>query len=118
LKEDPSVLTWSPDGTLIAFTARVRDAAYDEEDDRKRAPRRFRRLGYKLDNVGWTGDRRQHVFVVAADGTGEPTQVTEGDFEHGSPSGSPHGTELAFVSAPGEDSGPTTLSDPYVLKAD
>ena len=60
---------WSPDGTRIAFTARVPDEAYEEEDEKKRAPRRFKRLLYKLDNVGWTGDRRRHLFVVPADGS-------------------------------------------------
>src|SRR5919202_120631 len=57
---------WSPDGTQLAFSSRVRDAAYDEEDDKKRAPRRFRRLMYKLDSEGWTGDRRRQIFVVRA----------------------------------------------------
>ena len=55
----------------IAFTARVPDAAYEEEDDKKREPRRFTRLLFKLDNVGWTGDRRRHVFV-------EPLCILEG----------------------------------------
>jgi Tol biopolymer transport system component len=80
LKEDASEPAWSPDGTTIAFTSRVPDEAYEEEDDKKRRPRRFTRLYFKLDNVGWTGDRRRHVFVVPADGSAEPTQITDGDF--------------------------------------
>ena len=58
LKEDLGEPAWSPDGTQIAFSARVRDEAYEEEDEKKRAPRRFKRLRFKLDSVGWTGDRR------------------------------------------------------------
>ena len=69
LKEDVTQAVWSPDGTRIAFVARVRDAAYDEEDDKKRRPRRLTRLQYKLDSVGWTADRPQHLFVVPADGS-------------------------------------------------
>ena len=48
LKEDVGEPVWSPDGTQIAFSARVPDEAYEEEDDRKRAPRRFKRLLFKL----------------------------------------------------------------------
>jgi dipeptidyl aminopeptidase/acylaminoacyl peptidase len=98
LKEDVSEVVWSPDGTRIAFSARVRDEAYEEEDERKRPPRRFTRLQYKLDDVGWTGDRRRQLFVVPADGSSEPTQLTSGDFEHGSLSWSPDGKRLVFVS--------------------
>jgi dipeptidyl aminopeptidase/acylaminoacyl peptidase len=118
LKEDAGELVWSPDGSRIAFSARVRDEAYDEEDDRKRRPRRFTRLNYKLDNVGWIGDRRQHLFVVAADGSGEAQQLTSGDFEDGSPSWSPDGSELAFVSARDEDWDLRLVSDVYAIAAD
>ena len=48
LKEDVTQPAWSPDGATIAFVARVPDAAYDEEDDKRRQPRRFTRLQYKL----------------------------------------------------------------------
>ena len=94
-KESVEAIEWSPDSTRIAFTARVRDAAYDEEDDRKREPRRFTRIFHKLDSVGWTGDRRKHVFVVGIDG-GDARQLTSGDFEHGSPAWSPDGKQLVF----------------------
>src|SRR3954449_1970762 len=68
LKEGVESIAWSPDSRRIAFTARVRDEAYEEEDERKRKPRRFTRVFHKLDSVGWTGDRRTHIFVVDADG--------------------------------------------------
>ena len=117
LKEDPSDLAWSPDGSRIAFCARVPDDAYEEEDDRKRRPRRFTRLNYKLDNVGWTGDRRQQLFVVPADGSAEPTQLTDGDFEHGSPAWSPDGGKLAFVSARSDFWDIELASHVYVMDA-
>ena len=85
LKESVEAIAWSPDSGRIAFGARVQDEAYEEEDDRKRRPRRFTRVFHKLDSVGWTGDRRTQLFVVAVDGGAEATQVTAGDYEHGAP---------------------------------
>src|SRR5204862_1922960 len=51
---------WSPDGRRILFVARVPHLSYEETDAKRRVPRRFTRLQYKLDHEGWTGDRRQH----------------------------------------------------------
>ena len=74
-------VVWSPDSTRIAFTMRDRDAAYEEEDDKKRAPRRFTFSRQELDSVGWTGARRKHLYVVDIDG-GEPVcRSRTGDFE-------------------------------------
>src|SRR5438034_165797 len=53
LKESVEDYGWSPDSKRLAFTARVRDEAYEEEDEKKRPPRRVTRLFYKLDSVGW-----------------------------------------------------------------
>jgi dipeptidyl aminopeptidase/acylaminoacyl peptidase len=118
LDEDVTEVVWSPDGTRLAFTARVRDKAYEEEDDRKRRPRRFDRLQYKLDDEGWIGDRRRHVFVVPADGSGEAVQVTDGDFEDASPSWSPDGRRLAFSSSRQEDWDAEVERDIYVVDAE
>src|SRR6266542_3188040 len=88
-KESVESIAWSPDSSRLAFTVRVRDEAYEEEDERKRAPRRFKRIYHKLDSVGWTGDRRKHVFVVdresvhlygvAADGSAAPELLVGGE---------------------------------------
>ena len=59
LKEDVTDVIWAPDGTRAAFASRVPDPAYSVEDDKRRPPRRFTRLHFKLDTVGWTGDRPQ-----------------------------------------------------------
>jgi dipeptidyl aminopeptidase/acylaminoacyl peptidase len=117
LKEDVTQAAWSPDGLRIAFVARVRDAAYEEEDDKKRAPRRLTRLQYKLDSVGWTADRPQHLFVVPADGSGEPVQLTDGDYEDHSPCWSPDGRTLAFIAARHEDWDLEMVNDVYLVSA-
>jgi dipeptidyl aminopeptidase/acylaminoacyl peptidase len=115
--EDVTQVAWSPDGTRLAFASRVRDAAYEEDDDKRRKPRRFTTLQYKLEHVGWTGDRRQHLFTVRADGSGEPVQITAGDFDDSAPAWSPDGTQLAFVAAREPDWDIRPVSDIYLVDA-
>jgi dipeptidyl aminopeptidase/acylaminoacyl peptidase len=117
LKEDVEHPVWSPDGSAVAFVARVRDAAYDEEDEERRAPRRITRLQYKLEHVGWTVDRPQHLFAVKADGSGTPVQITAGDFEDTAPAWSPDGSTIAFVSARHDDWDVELASDVYLIDA-
>jgi dipeptidyl aminopeptidase/acylaminoacyl peptidase len=114
LKEGVESIEWSPDSARIAFTARVRDEAYEEEDEKKRAPRRFTRAFHKLDSVGWTGDRRRHLFVVDLEG-GEPRQVTHGDFEDGGPTWSADGRRLVFSALRDERWDTELINRLYVL---
>ena len=94
----------------------MRDEAYEEEDDRKREPRRFTRVFHKLDSVGWTGDRRKHVFVVDVE-SGETTQLTSGDCEHSGPAWSPDGTQIVFDGLRGERWDTELINRLYVVEA-
>ena len=115
-KEGVESIAWSPDSSRIAFARRVRDEAYDEEDERRRAPRRFTRLFYKLDGVGWTGDRRKHVFVV--DLAGAERQLTDGDCEDDEPAWSPDGRRIVFSSLRGEHWDVEPIGALYELEVD
>ena len=116
-EEGVESIAWSPDSRRIAFARRVRDEAYEEEDDRRRAPRRFTRLFYKLDSVGWTGDRRKHLFVVGLDGGGE-RQLTDGDCEDEEPAWSPDGSRIVFSSMRGDRWDAELVEALYELEVD
>ncbi|HEY5059678.1 MAG TPA: S9 family peptidase [Gaiellaceae bacterium] len=117
MKESVEETAWSPDSTRLAFAARVRDEAYEEEDDRKRKPRRVTRLIYKLDSVGWTTDRRRHLFVVDLEGT-EPRQLTDGDYEDGEHVWTPDGARIVFSALRDERWDTELISRLYVVDAE
>ena len=96
---------WSPDSTRIAFSARVPEKGRYGQDEKitpeKEPPRRITGLQYRLDGVGFTLDRRQHVYVVDVadtDPAPEPKQLTDGDWDDTDPTWSPDGASIAFLS--------------------
>ena len=117
LPEDVSQAAWSPDGATIVFVSRVRDAAYDEDDDKARLPRRLTRLQYKLEHVGWIADRPAHLFTVPADGSAAPRQLTFGEAQDSGPAWSPDGRTIAFVSARHPDWDVEPVTDLYLVDA-
>jgi dipeptidyl aminopeptidase/acylaminoacyl peptidase len=98
-REGVGSLRWSPDGATIAFTTRTPDERYAEEDEGKRPPRRITRLYSRLDDVGATSDRPQHVYVIPADGSAPPRNLTPGEHQFSTPSWTPDSAALVVAGA-------------------
>ncbi|PRY42280.1 S9 family peptidase [Umezawaea tangerina] len=98
---------WAPDSRRIAFTARVPEpgrygTALVEGEDAPapdaEAPRRITRLDYRVDDVGFLGDRMPRLHVVdALDPDAEPVELTDGAFAVAEPTWTPDGERLVFV---------------------
>jgi len=78
MPEGFSTVRWSPDGKWFAFVSRTRDPRYDAKDESWQPPRRIETFFTSLNGEGWTFDRPSHLYVVAADGTGSPRNLTPG----------------------------------------
>jgi dipeptidyl aminopeptidase/acylaminoacyl peptidase len=117
--EEIDAVTWAPDGARLAFTARVRDEdRYRPGRDKDRPARRVDVLGPRYDGIGWTVDRRKHVFVVDAAPGASPCQVTDGPWDHTGVSWNPDGSALVSAAArhPGWDLDGAT--DLYLIDLD
>jgi dipeptidyl aminopeptidase/acylaminoacyl peptidase len=112
---------WSPDSSRLAYLARVpeegRYGTVEGTGPEKEPPRRITTLMYRLDNLGFLGARRSHVWTVGLAG-GEPTQVTTGDFEHEAVDWSPVEDLLTFAAARHVDAGMDLRTDVWVCRPD
>ncbi len=123
LKHGAGAAEWSPDGLLLAFAASTdipEIAAQEGQPDEKGKPPRVRvitRVDHKSDGVGLLEARRSHLFVVPADGSAAPRQVTSGDWDDTDPAWSPDGRMLAFISNREPDRDLSWFRDVWVVPA-
>jgi dipeptidyl aminopeptidase/acylaminoacyl peptidase len=113
-------IAWSPDSSRIAYTARVpeegRYGTAEGVTPDKEPPRRITTLKFRRDNIGFTNDRRAHLFVVdVSTAPPEPLQLSDGDADDGGIAWRPDGEEIAFVSARHEDRDTDLLSDVFAV---
>jgi dipeptidyl aminopeptidase/acylaminoacyl peptidase len=111
LAESPSAISWSPDGSQIAFTALVpekqeplaKPPAMPEGATWAPPVKVIEKLKYRADGPGYLKPGHNHVFVIPADG-GTPRQLTSGDFNHGGPlAWSPDGDSIVVSSNHNDD---------------
>ena len=95
-----SELQWSPDGRRLAVVAKEWTSEWDDldDDERKRRPRRISRLPFRANMLGWTHDRRNHVWLVDPAAAADPKCLTPGDYDEDGIVWSPDGSEIAFLS--------------------
>ncbi|MFM2077272.1 MAG: hypothetical protein RJA49_1162, partial [Actinomycetota bacterium] len=103
MRDGISEVTFSPDGTLIAFISRTPHERYsvpgaEDGDESWQPPRKVDRFFTQLNGEGWVYDRPAHLYVASADGTSAPRNLTPGEFEHFNPAWHPDSTALVTSS--------------------
>jgi dipeptidyl aminopeptidase/acylaminoacyl peptidase len=113
-------LAWSPDSTRLGYAARVpEDGRYGDLPADRELPRRITGFRYRFDGIGFTADRRRHLFVIdALAEAAEPVQITEGDFDHGALDWSPDGTTLVFTAARHDSHDDDMRTDVFLCRPD
>ena len=92
----------SPDGDKIAVVSTVDPDALDGQESDVPRVRVVRRIRYRYEGRGFTGDAFRQLFVVDLE-SGRARQITDGEGDNWSPKWSPDGNSLAFVSDDIED---------------
>lgn len=104
LERAPTNIDWSPDGKRIAFNMSVPSKpgftvklpARPDGAKWIEPPRVIDRLDYRADGQGYRSDGYTHIFVIGVDSGGTPRQLTDGDYNHGSPEWSPDSQTIIF----------------------
>ncbi len=94
LKDSTGGLEFSPDGRWIGFISRTPDERYAAEDVSWQSPRKVERFFSRLNGENWIFDRPAHVYVVPADGSKAPRNLTPGPFQHDGVSWTPDGATI------------------------
>ena len=117
---------WAPDSRRIAFVARVPEpgrygtpAAEGEDpaDPGSEPVRRFTRLTYRWDDLGFVNDRPAHLYVVDAIAGEDPVRLTEGTPEVGGPAWTPDGEHVVVSADRDWGTADTVDSDIYAVPA-
>jgi len=86
---------WAPDSRRLALM--IRDQAPERAEGVPQPPWVIDRLQFKRDYAGYLNRLRPHLYVLDVESS-ELAQLTNGDYDDSSPTWSPDGSRIAFVS--------------------
>ncbi|MEO5892740.1 MAG: S9 family peptidase [Ferruginibacter sp.] len=115
LKGDLDEYEWSRDGKKIVMSVKDEDFS-DTAKSKTKAPFVMDRYHFKQDREGWIGNRHTHLYVFNID-TKKTDTLTKGNFDEGSPTWSPDGKQVAFVSNRSTDPDKNDNADIWVMDA-
>ncbi|MDH3245010.1 MAG: S9 family peptidase [Saprospiraceae bacterium] len=110
LPKSPGSMSWSPDGSKIAFTMAVPYETKPFVSMPKKPegakwndpPKVVDRLVFRRDGSGWVKDEYYQIFVMPADG-GSATQLTDDPYHHGGNLAWSKDGSILFFSANGHE---------------
>jgi dipeptidyl aminopeptidase/acylaminoacyl peptidase len=108
---------WSPDGRHLTFISRgTADRREAQADDDEVVVREITRPKYKFDGMGFL-EGYAHVWIVPATG-GEPTRLTDGDYDHDTPAFLPGGREIIFIANRTRDADFSFVRDVWAVEVE
>tara|TARA_B100001123_G_scaffold451310_1_gene630523 strand:+ start:725 stop:2677 length:1953 start_codon:yes stop_codon:yes gene_type:complete len=112
-------MIWSPDATQIVVVSDVAEDESDGQEFTKDASkvRVVKNIRYREDGLGWRGSLYRQIFVLDVS-SGGTNQVTFAKGDHWSPSWSPDGTRIAFVSDMENDRDIEDSNAAYVISSE
>jgi len=114
-KRPLNLIDWSPDGSKLLVSCKCKPQDFQADSRETSDVKVITKLRYKLNGAGFHDDRYTHLFVVDAK-TGETTQITHGDFDHGSATWSPCGKKVLFAAKRYEDADYVQHIDLYTVE--
>ena len=107
---------WSPDSQRLALVAADPERPAGTPKPKNPPPIVTDRFHFKQDVDGYLGARRSHLYLHDV-ATGQTTQLTSGAHDEASPSWSPDGRQIVYVTHRGEDPDRHSKVSLYLVEA-